>query len=128
MSPSPSVMWSRVRKISRRYAGHPSLVLDLGGVLSASLLEVGTTLGLEFARHSSGASYSPNFMVLCDAEESCSFSFVDDGEVPESYNVPFTIPEVHSALARCRDGAAGPDGLSYPFRRHLHPTAMEFLL
>ena len=36
--------------------------------------------------------------------------------------------ELRSALARCKDGVAGPDGLSYPFLRHLHHTAMEFPL
>ena len=54
--------------------------------------------------------------------------FADDGEVPESYNIPHTMSELRFALAPCRDGASGPDGLSYPFLRHLHPTAMEFLL
>ena len=32
------------------------------------------------------------------------------------------------ALTLCRDGTADPDGLSYPFLRHLHPAGMEFLL
>ena len=128
MDVSPSAVWSRVRKISRRYAGHPPLVLDVGGVFSASPLEVGTTLGQEFARHSSGASYSPNFRALRAAEESRPLFFVDDGEAPQSYNIPFTMSELRFALALCRDGAAGPDGLSYPFVRHLHPSAMDFLL
>ena len=44
------------------------------------------------------------------------------------YNVPFTMSELHSALALYRDIAAGPDGLSYSFLHHLYPTAMEFLL
>ena len=99
----------------------------MGGAFSASPLEVGATLGLEFARHSSGASYSSNFRVLRAAEESRPLSFVDVGEV-ESYNIPFTMSELRFALFLCRDGAAGPDGFSYPFLRHLHPTAMEFLL
>ena len=91
MDVSPSVVWSRVRKISRRYACHPPLVLDVGGVLSASPLEVGTAFGLEFARRSSGASYLPNFRALRSAEESYALFFFDDGEVPESYNIPFTM-------------------------------------
>ena len=48
-------------------------------------------------------------------------SLIDVGEVPESYYVPFTMSELRSALASCMDGAAGPDGLSHPFLRHLHP-------
>ena len=47
--------------------------------------------------------------------------FVDDGEAPESYNVPFTMSELRFALALSY-------GLSYPFLRHLHPTALDFLL
>ena len=100
----------------------------MGGVFSASPLEVGTTLGRDFARHSSGASYPPNFRALRAAEESRPLFFVDDGEAPESYNIPFTMSELRFALALCTDGAAGPDGLSYPFLRHLHPTVMDFLL
>ena len=102
--------------------------MEGGGVLSTSPLEVGTTLGLEFARHSSGASYSPNFMALHTVEESHLLSFVDVGEIPESYNIPFTMSELRTTFALCRDGDVGPDGHSYPFLRHLHPTAMEFLL
>ena len=98
------------------------LVLDGGGVLYVSPLEVGTALGLEFARHSSGAFYSPNFRALRP------LSFVDVGEVPESYNVPFKMPELHSTFARCSDGTAGPDGFSYPFLRRHHSTAMQFLI
>ena len=45
-----------------------------------------------------------------------------------SQNVPSTMSELRSALAFCRDRSAGPDSLSYPFLRHLHLTAMEFLL
>ena len=32
------------------------------------------------------------------------------------------------ALALCKDIAAGPDGLTYPFFCHLHPAVMENLL
>ena len=99
----------------------------MGGVLSAFPLEVGTALGLEFTRHSNGTSYSPNFRALRAAKESRPF-FADDEEVPELYNIPFTMSEGRFALALCRDGAASPDGLSYRFLRHLHPRAMEFLL
>ena len=38
------------------------------------------------------------------------------------------MSELRFALALFIDGAAGPDGLLYPFLRHLHPTSMEFLL
>ena len=54
--------------------------------------------------------------------------FVDDGEAPKSYNIPFTMSELRFALALCRDGAPGSDGLSYLFLRHFHPTAMGFLI
>ena len=128
MDVSLSVVWSRVRKISRGYAVYPPLVLDVGGVLTASPMEVGTVLGLEFARHSSGASYSPNFRALRATEKSRPLFFVDDREVPASYNILFTMSELRFALVLCRNGAASPDGLSYPFFRHLYPTAMEFLL
>ena len=100
----------------------------MGGVLYVSSLKVGTALGLEFDRYSSGASYSPKFRALRAAEESRPLFFANDGEVPESYNIPFTMSELRFALALCRDGAAGLDGLSFPFLRHLHPTAMVFLL
>ena len=46
-------------------------------------------------------------------DESRTLSFVDGGEVPKSYDVPFTMYELCSTLVRCRDGAAGPDALSY---------------
>ena len=49
------------------------------------------------------------------------------GEIPESYNIPFTMFELRFTLVLCRDGTAGTDGLSYPLLRYLHPTAMKFL-
>ena len=38
------------------------------------------------------------------------------------------MSELRFTLALCRDGATDPDDLSYPFLRHFHLTAMEFLL
>ena len=60
--------------------------------------------------------------------ESHPLSFTADGDAEAHYNVPFTMAEFCSALGRCRDGAPGPDGLSYPMIRHFHPTAVSFLL
>ena len=65
----------------------------------------------------------PTFRALRAAESRPLF-FVDDGKVPESYSIPVTMSELRFALALCQDVAAVPDGLSYPFLRHLHLTAM----
>ena len=98
-----SVVGSKVRKVSRLYVGDSPLVLDVGGVLSASPLDFGTALCLEFARNSSGASYSPNFRALRAVEEFRPLIFFYVWEVPESYNIHFTISELRFTIALCRD-------------------------
>ena len=101
---------------SRRYAGHPPLVLDV--VVSYLTLLWRLVLLLVWSL--------PNTPMLHPIRSTLG---------------PILYPLLMSGrfrsrimfLSRCLScisplPAAGPDGLLYPFLLHLHPTAMEFLL
>ncbi|MPD04711.1 LINE-1 retrotransposable element ORF2 protein [Portunus trituberculatus] len=46
----------------------------------------------------------------------------------ESYNVPFSVSEVQTALSQCLDSSPGPDDIPYAFLRHIPDSAYTFLL
>ena len=49
------------------------------------------------------------------------------GEAEEPYNRLFSTAEFWSALSSCRDGSPGPDHITYPLIRLLHPHAILFI-
>src|SRR5215469_9593293 len=83
-------------------------------------------LGYTFAQHSDPSSYPPEFQRTRSSTTVPSFHTPTSSFLP--YNSPFSPSEYNSALHSLRKGAPGPDLISLPFLRHLHPTAHSFLL
>ena len=122
---STSLVWRRVGKISRLSSKSSAIHLRLGEDLLASPAVVGDVLGYSFAYNSSGSSYSASFAAARAREPAVALDF--GGAAEDPYNVLFSAAEFWSALSSCRDGSPGPDGITYPMIRHLHPHAVFFL-
>ena len=56
--------------------------------------------------------------------KSCNFN----SDNCESYNMPFTLDELKSALQSCNDSAAGPDEIHYSLLKHLSESSLICLL
>ena len=46
----------------------------------------------------------------------------------EIYNVPYSLPELRSALSLCKDSSPGSDNITYSMIRHLDSGPLSFLL
>ncbi|MPC43270.1 hypothetical protein E2C01_036913 [Portunus trituberculatus] len=46
----------------------------------------------------------------------------------ESYNVPFSVSELQTALSQCHDSSPGPDDIPYAFLHHMSDSAFTFFI
>ncbi|MPC69993.1 hypothetical protein E2C01_064226 [Portunus trituberculatus] len=58
--------------------------------------------------------------------ESLGINFSSTGR--ESYNVPFSVSELRTALSWCHDFSPDPDGIPYAFLLPMSDSAFTFLL
>lgn len=127
-----SSVWRVVDKLSRRSNSSPPIVLRYGDNLSdviAAPAVVADTLGYAFSCSSSSTRYTPEFQAIRNNTRISASDFVAPKESQNlPYNHLFTLDEFRTALASCKDGAVGPDGLSYIMLRKLHQSASAFLL
>ena len=103
-------------------------MLEEDGGNVSSPVEVVNNLGEEFARYSSGASYSSPFQTPRASLEPSSLPFSVKGDGDAKYNDTITGQELHASLSPGRDGAAGPDSIPYALLRRLHHSGKDILL
>ena len=126
-------VWRVVNKISNRCNGFPPIVLRYGDAPSDIISNpavVADALGYAFAHNSSSLRYTEPFRHTRSANllSPPDFGPLTLEERNLSYNHLFTLAEYQAALSSCKDGAVGPDGVSYVMLRHIHPTASAYLL
>lgn len=121
-----SKVWKRVRRISGKYTPTPPPVLNINGTVVAEGVAVANTIGESFAHVSRRASRSPAVQRELASQERHALDFSSFGV--ETYNVPFTLLDVLTALSTCNDTSPGPDGIPYAMLRHLPDDSLSFLL
>ena len=89
-------------------------------------LQLATMLAENLASLSDGSRYFREFALRKAQEEAKGLDFLSDNS--ESYNVPFTMRELSSALSMCGNTAPGPDDVHYDMLRHLSHSAFSLLL
>ena len=131
--PPLTSVWRVVNKISNRSNGSPPIVLRYGDAPSDVISNpaiVADILGYTFSHNSSSLRYTEPFSHTRSVNLLSPPDFrrltLDERNLP--YNHLFTLAEYQAALSSCRDGALGPDGISYVMLRHIHPTASAYLL
>lgn len=119
-------VWNRVKKISGKHRPSPlPTIRGDNGRLITNPLEVSEVLGDNLASHSSGRYFTSEFRAAQQRLEQTTFEFDDDDT---SYNAPFSITELEESLRKSKNTSPGPDEIHYDMIRHLHPTALEYLL
>lgn len=128
-STSTSSVFKVLKKISRKHHPPPHIAHQYGPNASDILFAPGPVadvLGYAFSTHSSISRYSASFYNIHQSTSPPDFHVPHEEDPP--YNHLFTWGEFQAALRACKDGAIGPDGISYQMIRHLHPSASAFLL
>ena len=119
-------VWRRIHKLSGKHPPPSAPVLHLNDISIADPLQVATELGQYFSHISSGSHLSPHFQALKITRERTPITFSVSSS--PSYNAPFTVSELTSALKNCRNTCEGPDGIHNQMLRHLLPASLTFLL
>ena len=125
---STTEVWKKIKKISNQYkCCNLPVVEDGQGIRQSDPKMVTEILADSFAQFSSGSTYSNNFKRLRLEEERKQIKF--DTTNAEDYNLPFTLMELNSSLSECSDKSSpGEDNISYPMLKHMHPSALQYLL
>ncbi|KAI5735926.1 hypothetical protein M8J77_024290 [Diaphorina citri] len=87
---------------------------------------IARSLALQYASVSSNDNYSTQFLNHKLSSEATPIVF--DFSSNQDYNSPLTYPELSSALSTCVSKAAGSDGISFIFLKHLPVEALKKLL
>ena len=120
-----SVVWKKVRKISGKFAPSNPPVLKINGVNVADPQLVAN----EFAKHFSHVSKKGGdrpFARYRERMEQGGINFSSNRN--ESYNMPFTMVELKSALSKCSESAPGPDDITYSMIKHVPENTLSFIL
>ncbi|GFX16062.1 RNA-directed DNA polymerase from mobile element jockey [Trichonephila clavipes] len=125
-STSSKEVWNKICKLSGKYSASPVSMLVSNGVSVNTIPDIANTLAKTFAKTSSCDNYTPAFQALKRREERVKLNFSSSNE--EGYNSPLTLRELHAALHRSGNTAAGPDGLHYIMVRHLSESSILSLL
>ena len=120
-----SEVFNRVRKVSGKFSPAPPPVLSHAGDTIADPQAVADLFVDHFASVSRRDPNGPGARYR-QGSEAVAINFASQGG--ESYNVPFSSPELKTALSQCQDSAPGPDDIPYAFLRHMSDTAFTFLL
>ena len=99
-----------------------NMVLEVKTVLTSKP----NTIGEAISFNSSSAHYSPKFQRIKNRQERHPLIFQSDNT--ESYNQPFSIDCLMTALGKAHDTAPGPDQIHYQILKHLPEASLQCLL
>lgn len=118
-------IFNKVRKISGKFSPPPPPVLLSAGETVAEPKAVADLFATHFAEVSKKDPAAPGSAYRQGLED-VGLDFASPGG--ESYNVPFTLSELKTALNQCHDSSPGLDDIPYAFLRHMPDNAFNFLL
>ena len=117
-------VFKRVRKIVGKFSPGPSPVLNVNRNKVSDGQAVANTLAETFSFVSTWASRTVDRQCETYEARQLDFSFGRD----ESYNVPYSLPELRTSLSLCKDSSPGSNNITYCMIRHLDSGPLSFLL
>jgi len=120
-------VWQKIKTLNGKRASCkiPALVTDDDETVY-TLPEIANTLAKSFASNSSSQNYTSTFTKHKSQAEKTKPNFNSDNT--ESYNKPFTIAELDSAISKGKSTSPGPDGIHNDMLKHLNSNGREKLL
>jgi len=119
-------IWSMVRRISGKPSPMITSHLKVNGINIEQPVEIANSIASTISYNSSSGHYSERFRRFKAHQEKRPIDFSSDNSEP--YNLPFSRSELHSALKKAHDSAAGPDNIHYQMLKHMPESAVETLL
>ena len=100
--------------------------LEVNGVHIEHPIEIANSIASTISHNSSADHYLERFRWFKAHQERRPVDFPSDNSEP--YNMPFSMSELHNALKKAHDSAAGPDNVHYQMLKHLPKSSLETLL
>ena len=120
-----SQIWNKVRKIAGKFTPRSLPVLQVNDNQITDPKLVCNAFADHFAGVSHKNPYAPYFQYR-ENEEKCNLDF--RAVKVESYNLPFSMKELVSALSKCKDTAPGADDIPYAMLKNASWEFKVFLL
>lgn len=119
-------IWNMLKSMKNKGTNTQIQHIKQQDTLLTSEQEITEALAETFEKNSSQANCLPDFQQIREVQEKQHLSFHSHNQ--ESYNLPFTIEELTTAIKNSHDTAAGPDNIHYQFLKHLTHNAQMTLL
>ena len=120
-----SVVWKKVRKIAGKFTPCQPPVIKINGMNVSDPKLVANEFAKHFANISRKGGDRP-FAQYRNRMEQVEVDFSSSGN--ESYNMPFSITELKSALIKSNESAPGPDDITYSMIKHVPENTLSFIL
>ena len=121
-----SQVWSQIKRISGSFSSVPLPVLKVEGREILPPLDVANAIGHALAKRCSTSGADPTFLRHKARSEARPLDFSTTEHL--SFNKPFTMAELKSAVVGLRSVAEGPDQVHNDMIRHLPACALNTLL
>ena len=121
-----STVWSRIKRISGQCSAPTLPVLEVNGVQVFRPDQVANEIARALASRCGTGVSDPQFLRIRTRCEANRVDFSTSEEL--TYNRPFSMAELKSAVAGLRSVSEGPDGVHNEMLRHLPSSVLEVLL
>ena len=119
-------LWSMIRRISGKPTTTPTNYLIVNGTTIEQTTKIANTFASIISHNSSLDRYTQKFQWYKAHQEKRTINFTSNNL--ESYNAPFSMTKLQTALHKSHDSAAGPDNIHCQMLKHLPETAQSSLL
>ena len=121
-----TTVWTQIKRIAGACSPSPMPVLRVRGQSIMQPFEVANEIAEAFAGKCSDTGADPLFLLHKRRQEARTVDFFTTDQL--SYNQPFTLVELRSAISSLRKVSEGPDKIHNEMLRHLPDAAVEALL
>ena len=118
-------VWRKIGILTNKYNSQSVTSLKNGNEIIDDPKDVADKIGEAFAKVSSEASCSPNFLKF-KRQNSKVINF--STKTHYSYNSPITISELEAALDDCNDSAPGPDEIHNRMLKNLSEESKNYIV
>ena len=115
-----------VRKIQGKGKSSSLGHLNVNNEKVTSKKDMSNTLADAFSKNSSSENYTKKIKNIKQQKEKRNLKFSSDNS--ETYNQPFSLPELKDALSKAHDSSPGPDDIHFQFLKHLPDSSLSVLL
>jgi uncharacterized protein YciW len=119
-------IWHMIRRISGKSDSAAVSHLKVNNATIEQPTEIADLIASTIAHNSSSDHYTERFQRFKSRQEKQKIKFPSDNL--ESYNLPFSMDELRTAIHKAHNSATGPDNIHYEMLKNLPELALNSLL